>query len=131
MFFKQVFCGDFVVGEQVESAGAAKVSFADWSKMDLRVGLMELVEDVAGKDKLYKLSVDFGSAGKRVILAGLKPFYSKEELQGKKSIFVFNLVPRTMAGFESNGMILAARNNENKYKILFADDSIQQGTKME
>ena len=109
---------------------SVRVPFNDWLKIDLRVGLIELVEDIERKDKLYKLSVDFGSE-KRIIVAGLKPFYLKEELQGKKAVFVFNLAPTKLAGIESNGMILAAHNNENKYKVFFADESVAQGTKLE
>ncbi|MFA6419461.1 MAG: methionine--tRNA ligase, partial [archaeon] len=84
-----------------------KLSYDNWKKTDLRVGLIELVEDIPNKDKLYKFIVDFATE-KRIILAGLKQFYSKEELQGKKAVFVFNLAPAKLAGIESNGMILAA-----------------------
>ena len=104
--------------------------FNDWLKVDLRVGLIEEVEDILEKDKLYKLSVDFASE-KRVIVAGLKPYYTKEELKGKKAVFVFNLAPTRLAGFDSNGMILAARNNENRYRVFFADDSVEKGQKLE
>jgi len=109
---------------------STKVAFADWLKIELRVGLIELVEDIVGKDKLYKLSVDFGTE-KRTIVAGLKPYFAKDELQGKKAPFVYNLAPAKLAGIESNGMILAARNNENKYKVFFCDDSIPAGTRLE
>jgi len=107
-----------------------KIPFTDWLKVELRVGLIELVEDIVGKDKLYKLSVDFGTE-KRTIVAGLKPYFAKEELQGKKAPFVFNLAPAKLAGIESNGMILAAKNTENKYKVFFCDESIPQGTRLE
>ena len=117
--------------ENALSAEKKVLAFDDWTKVELRVGLIESVDDIVGKDKLYKFSVDFGTEGKRTILAGLKPYYTKEELQGKKTVFVFNLAPRTMAGIASQGMILAARNNENKYKITLIDDSVPQGTRLE
>ncbi|VVB75633.1 Methionine--tRNA ligase [uncultured archaeon] len=106
------------------------LEFKDWLNVDLRVGLIELVEDIERKDKLYKLLVDFASE-KRTIVAGLKFYFTKEELIGKKAIFVFNLAPAKLGGVESSGMILAARNNEGKYKVFFADDSVAQGTKLE
>ena len=109
---------------------SSKVPFSEWIKMELRVGLIETVEDIPNKDKLYKLSVDFGTE-KRTIVAGLKPYYAKEELTGKKCPFVYNLAPAKLAGIESNGMILAARNSENKYKVFFADDSVEKGAKLE
>jgi methionyl-tRNA synthetase len=118
------------VNEPAEVKVDNKVPFNEWLKIELRVGLIEAVEDIAGKDKLYKLSVDFGSE-KRTIVAGLKPYYAKEELMNKKAPFVFNLVPAKLAGIESNGMILAARNTENKYKVFFSDESIPQGTRLE
>jgi methionyl-tRNA synthetase len=127
-----------MVGEQVVQSPSVvispvpnpKIPFSDWSKVDLRVGLIELVEEIPGKDKLYKLVVDFASE-KRTIVAGLKPFYAKEELQGKKTIFVFNLTPARLAGIESNGMILAAKTPDGKYKIALIDDSVPQGTRLE
>jgi len=106
------------------------VTFEEWSNIDLRVGLIESVEEIEGKDKLYKLSVDFGEE-KRIVVAGLKPFYSIEELRGKKSVFVYNLDPVNLAGIESQAMIIAARNENNEYKITIVDDSVPQGTKME
>ena len=106
------------------------LEFEDWLKVDLRVGLIESVEDIEGKDKLYKLSVSFGEE-KRIILAGLKPFYAKDELRGKKTVFVFNLAPRKLAGIDSQGMILAAHDKDGKYKITSIDDSVPEGTKLE
>ncbi|MDD4467708.1 MAG: methionine--tRNA ligase subunit beta [Candidatus ainarchaeum sp.] len=107
------------------------VSFEDWIKVELRVGLIESVSDIEGKDKLYRFSVDFGAEGKRTILAGLKPYYSREDLLNKKAVFVFNLAPRALAGFESQGMIHATKNNEGKYKLTLVDDSVTQGTRLE
>ena len=106
------------------------LSFEDWKKVELKVGLIEVVDDISGKDKLYKMTVDFASE-KRTILAGLKPFYPPGWLQGKKAIFVFNLAPRAMAGIESQGMILAMRDSEGMYRVAFVDDAIPQGTQLE
>lgn len=118
--------------EQPKPVENPKLAFNDWLKAELRVGLIENVEEIANKDKLYKLSVDFGSEhGKRIIVAGLRPYYLKEELQGKKCPFVFNLAPAKLAGIESNGMILAARSSENKYRVFFSDDSVPQGSRLE
>ncbi len=108
------------------------IAFEDWAKVELRVGLIEEVEDIVGKDKLYKMTVDFGTElGKRTILAGIKFYYSKDDIKGKKSIFVFNLAPRALAGFESQGMILAVKNNEGKFKITFVDETVAQGSRLE
>ncbi len=107
------------------------VSFDEWCNIDLRVGLIESVEDVEGKDKLYKLSVDFGEE-KRVVVSGIKIDYpNKEELEGKKVIFVYNLDPREVVGIESQAMILGAIDESGKYQLSFIDDSVKAGSKME
>ena len=59
------------------------ISFADFQKMDIRVGEIKSAEDVEGADRLYKLMVDIGGE-ERQMVAGVKQFYTKEELPGKK-----------------------------------------------
>jgi len=83
------------------------ISFDEWSKVDLRIGEIIGVEEIEGADKLWKLEVDLGFE-KRIICAGLKQFYSEDELMNKKIIVVVNLAPRKMRGIESQGMLLAA-----------------------
>ena len=108
------------------------LSFDEWKNVDIRIGLIELVEDIAGKDKLYKMTVDFGAeVGKRTVVSGIKFYYTKEELQGKKAAFVFNLAPAKIAGIESQAMILGAVNSENKYRVFLMEDSVKQGTRVE
>ncbi|MFA5357757.1 MAG: methionine--tRNA ligase subunit beta [archaeon] len=106
------------------------LSFADWKNVDLRVGLIEKVEEIEGKDKLYKLSLSFGEE-KRVAVAGIKKYYLSEQLEGKKAIFAFNLEPAKIAGIESNAMVLAAKSSDGAYKIFFSDDSVVEGTRLE
>ena len=70
------------------------VEFSDWEKLDFRVGEIISVEDIEGADKLYKLIIDVGpEIGKRIICAGLKQYYSKQELIGKKIILFVNNKP--------------------------------------
>jgi len=106
------------------------ISFDEWSSIDLRVGLIENVEEIEGKDKLYKMTVDFAEE-KRTVVAGLKQFYSIGDLKGKKAVFVYNLDPIKLAGIESQAMIIAGRNETGEYKIAIVDDSVPAGTKME
>ena len=73
--------------------------------VDIRVGTIELVEDVKGSDKLVKLTVDFGDH-KRTILAGMKQERDNpKEIEGKQALFVVNLEPRKMRGEVSEGML--------------------------
>jgi tRNA-binding protein len=74
-------------------------------KIDLRVGTIELVEDVPGSDKLVKLTVDFGDH-KRSILVGMKQErQNPKEIEGKQALFVVNLKPKRMMGEISEGML--------------------------
>jgi tRNA-binding protein len=75
------------------------------NQIDVRVGTIELVEDVKGSSKLVKLTVDFGDR-KRTILAGMKQEREQvKEIEGKQALFVVNLEPRKMAGEVSEGML--------------------------
>ena len=65
------------------------VEFSDWEKLDLRVAEIKKIEEIKGADKLYKLTLDVGELGERTICAGIKEFYSKEELKGKKNNLFF------------------------------------------
>lgn len=106
------------------------INFSDWEKLDLRVGKILKVENIEGADKLYKLSVDVGSE-KRVVCAGLKNHYSKDELKGKKIVLFTNLAPRKLKGIESQGMILAAVNEDESEIILLAPEKdIKEGSKV-
>lgn len=73
--------------------------------IDVRVGTIEVVDDVRGSDKLVKLTVDFGDH-KRTILAGMKQERAQpKEIEGKQALFVVNLEPRKMMGEVSEGML--------------------------
>jgi methionine--tRNA ligase beta chain len=109
-----------------------EISFSDWEKLDLRVGKILKVEDIEGADKLYKLTIDLGNEiGKRIICAGIKEYYTKEELKGKKIIVFVNLAPRKLRGITSEGMILAAVNeDESEVVLLTPEKDIEVGSKV-
>ena len=75
-------------------------------QIDIRVGTIERVEDVANSNKLVKLTVNFGDHT-RTILAGMKKERQepKAEVEGKQALFVVNLAPKKMAGETSEGML--------------------------
>lgn len=74
--------------------------------LDIRVGRIERVEEVAGSDKLMKLRVNFGDHS-RTILAGIKKERENpREVEGVQALFVLNMKPRKMAGEISEGMLL-------------------------
>lgn len=107
-----------------------KISFKDWQKLDLRTAEILEVEDIENTDKLYKLKVDLGTET-RILVAGLKEYYTKEELEGKKCIIFANLEPRIIKGIESQGMILAVSNEDfSEVKLLQANGVVEPGWKV-
>lgn len=106
------------------------VDFKDWEKIDLRVGKIEEVEDIKGADKLYKLTISLGTE-KRTICAGLKQYYTKEQLKNKKCVVFVNLAPRTLKGIESQGMLLAAVNEDESQVVLISPEKdVEEGSKI-
>ena len=81
------------------------INISDLEKIDVRVGTIVSVEDVAGSDKLLKLAVDFGDH-RRSILAGMKKERENpRELEGRQGLFVVNLEPKKLMGEVSEGML--------------------------
>ena len=81
------------------------VPFDVLDRIDVRVGTIEMVEDVEGSEKLVRLTVDFGDH-KRRILAGMKQErQDPKEIEGKQALFVVNLEPKQMMGELSEGML--------------------------
>ena len=81
------------------------ISFEDFEKLDIRVGTIVSVNEVANSDKLMKLIVDFGDHT-RSILAGIKKERENpKEIENKQALFIVNLPERKMAGELSQGML--------------------------
>ncbi len=91
-------------------------------KVELKVGQIKEVSKIEKSDKLYKLSVDVGEENLRTIVSGLVPFYKEEELLNKQVVVVTNLKPAKLRGVESNGMLLAAGDND-VVKLLTLDNN--------
>ncbi|MBO4317919.1 MAG: methionine--tRNA ligase [Mailhella sp.] len=87
------------------------IEFADFQKLDLRVGTILAAERHPSADKLLRFDVDLGEEKPRQIISGIAGFFKPEELVGKKVIVVANLPPRKLRGLESQGMILTAEKD--------------------
>ena len=108
--------------------GVTTIQYADFEKLDLRVAEIQNVDDIEGADKLYKLDISLGDES-RVICAGIKEFYSHDELKGKKIIVLANLAPRKLRGIESEGMLLAASNSDHtSVSLITPDIDIEPGS---
>jgi len=94
-----------------------------FSKIDLRVAKILDVKDHPEADKLYMIHVDLGKMGKRVIVAGMKPYYKPDELKGKSIVIVSNLKPANIRGVKSNGMLLAAEDKKGIVSLLNPGES--------
>jgi methionyl-tRNA synthetase len=105
------------------------ITFDVFQSMELRVAEIKACEDVEGADKLYKLSIDVGE--ERTIVAGMKLFYTKEELMGKKIVVVANLEPRKLRGIVSHGMLLAASTEDKSSVVLVTlDKDVPNGSRI-
>ena len=101
------------------------VSIDDFKKIEMRVGKVLAAERVEGSEKLLKLRVDIGS-GERQIIAGIGSYYAPVNLVGRNIIIAANLEPRMLMGLESQGMLLAA-SNDDVISILTPEKDIMAG----
>lgn len=105
------------------------ITYEEFQRMDLRVAEIKACEDIQGADKLYKLTIDMGE--ERVIVAGIKKYYTKDELIGKKIVVVANLEPRKLRGILSHGMLLAATDSTKDMVVLLTPDKdVSNGSKV-
>lgn len=103
------------------------VSYADFAKLDMRIGRIKKAERIEGSEKLYKLTVDV--EGERTLVAGLAKYYKPEELEGKLVVVLVNLEPKKIFGVVSQGMILAAVDGD-KVALLQPDGEVRPGAQV-
>lgn len=113
--------------EEISLETKPEISYEEFEKLDLRVGEIKKVEDHPSADKLIVMEVDIGE--KRTLVAGLKEYYKKEELVGKKIVILTNLAPRKLRGIESRGMLLAADAGK-VVSLLTVDKDVPVGSKV-
>ncbi len=106
-----------------------KITIDDFVKVELRVAQIKVAERVPKADKLLRLEVDLGTET-RQILAGIAESYEPESLIGRKIVIVANLAPRKMRGLESNGMLLAATNEEGRAILATFAEDVPLGTRL-
>lgn len=103
------------------------VDITDFEKLDLRVAKILAAENLEKSNKLIKLTVSTGDKTK-TILSGIRKYYKPEELVGKKVIIIDNLKPAKMLGLDSQGMVLAAMENDEKLSLLVLDRDLTEGS---
>lgn len=107
--------------EEIQEERKGIISIDDLDKVELKVGQIKKVERIEKSKKLYKLQVDVGEKELRTIVSGLVPYYKEEELENKQVVVVTNLKPAKLCGTESNGMLLAA-GDDDVVKLLVLDN---------
>jgi len=104
-----------------------EITYEDFSKIDIRLGTIIDASAVEGSTKLLKLQVDFGELGQRQILSGIAKDFKPEDLIGKQTTFVVNLATRQMMGLESQGMLFAIDNKDNKTVLFSTYEPVDNG----
>lgn len=104
------------------------IAFADFEKLDLRIGEVVNASLVEKSKRLIELTVDLGEDyGLVKILSGLAPTYLPENLIGNKYMFLANLEPKQIMGQSSQGMMFVADDPE-KFELIPLDKNLKNGT---
>lgn len=106
-----------------------KITYDEFSKVDLRVAEIIKAENIKKSDKLLKLQVKVGDF-ERQIVAGIAKSYTPEQLLGKKVVIVFNLQPAKLFGVESEGMLLAVEDSDGSLNVVEVNNKIPSFTKV-
>ncbi len=102
------------------------VTFEEFKKLEIKIAQIKEVVEHPNADKLYVLTVDVGEKTKQLV-AGIKNFYTKESLIGRKIVIVDNLEPMVLRGVESQGMLLAAKDDVT-LTILTIEKDVKNGS---
>jgi len=113
----------------MSTSSSPEVTFEEFKKLDARVGTITQVERVPRTEKLYRILVDMGPLGVRQTLSSLVGYYEPNELVGRRVVFLYNLKPTKFSGEVSQGMLLAAEQ-ENKLALLTTDRDIPNGARI-
>ena len=107
------------------------ISYEDFAKLDIRIGTIKEAKEHPDADKLLILKIDEGKEELRQLVAGIKNYYTPEEIIGKQIVFLANLDPKELRGEMSQGMILAAGNKEQDMCVLLLPEKeIPNGSKI-
>ena len=117
-----------IEGPLADAPIADEINFNDFMKVDLRVARIVKAEAVEGADKLLALTLDLGGET-RTVFSGIKSSYQASDLEGRLTVLVANLAPRKMRFGISEGMVLAAGDDDGIY-LLSPDSGAQPGQRI-
>jgi methionine--tRNA ligase beta chain len=102
------------------------VSYEEFRKITLKIATIKEVQAHPRADRLWVVTLDTGGSS-RTVVAGIKAFYAPEQLVGRQVVLVDNLAPAVIRGVESQGMLLAATDEEG-IAVLSPDRHVQEGS---
>ena len=107
------------------------ITYEQFAALEIKIGTILEVAVVPESDKLLKLTVDVGEETPRQIVSGIRTFFEDPQvLVGRQCPFLTNLAPRTIRGFESQGMILAVSTADGAFSLLSCVDQIPPGSRI-
>lgn len=107
------------------------ITFKDFQKLDIRIGKIVDIQDAQTNKPMFRMKIYFGDLGTKQTIAGIKGFYSKEELLNKKVAALVNLEPKRLGSELSECMVLAAVvGNDEKVVVLQPEKDIETGAKI-
>ncbi len=108
------------------------ITIEDFLKVELRTGKVIEARRIEGSNKLIVMKIDIGGdpSDMRQIVAGIGKAYSPEELIGKTIVVVTNLQPAKLMGVESQGMLLAASDEEGRLSIITTEREVKTGSRV-
>ncbi len=104
------------------------ITIEDFTKVELKTGKVLDAQRVEKSNKLIVMKVDTGE--ERQIVAGIGKAYTPEELVGRTIVVVTNLEPAKLMGVESNGMLLAASDEEGNLAVITPEKEIKAGARV-
>ena len=107
-----------------------EINIDNFMQIDLRIAKVINAEMVEKADKLIKLELDLGDLGQKTVFAGIKKDYSADNLKDKLVVCVNNLKPREMRFGTSEGMILAAGDDDIDIFIVSPDKGAIPGMRV-
>ncbi len=113
-----------------------QITYADFTKIEFRVGEIIEAKNVEKSEKLIRLIVNFGEElGQKIVYSGIRQWYSPTDLLNKKTIFIVNMIPKKIMGEDSEAMIFAASadataSQKEQLSILILEKDLPAGTKV-
>ncbi len=106
------------------------ITFEDFAKIDLKIARVLEAKKLENSEKLIQLKIQVDKTTKQII-AGIGKYYSPEQLIGKLIVVVDNLEPKKIMGFESQGMLLAAKDfKKEEIALLIPDKEVEPGSQI-